>query len=64
MQARNMDSADFVYEELDENQRSPISDLYANGKLNIIETTEAIDFQKISELLENSNGLSFEDCSV
>lgn len=27
----NMDSTDFVYEELDENQRSPISDLYANG---------------------------------
>lgn len=57
-------TTDFVYEELDENQRNPISDLYANGKLNIIETTEAIDFQKISELLENSNGLSFEDCSV
>jgi rRNA-processing protein FCF1 len=57
-------TTDFVYDELNENQRSPISALNANGKLKIIETTEVVDFQKISKLLENSNGLSFEDCSV
>ena len=38
--------------------------LYKNGYLKIIETEETIDFQNISELLESSSGLSFEDCSV
>ncbi|MFT4577036.1 MAG: rRNA-processing protein FCF1 [Polaribacter sp.] len=57
-------TTDFVYEELNEEQRSPISILNKNGHLKIIETEELVDFQKISALLESSSGLSFEDCSV
>lgn len=60
----DLHTTDFVYEELNENQKSPISILSENGFLKIIETEEIIDFQSISELLESSSGLSFEDCSV
>ena len=57
-------TTDFVYEELNEEQKSPVSSLLENGTLNVIETLEVEDFQGINELLEASNGLSFEDCSV
>ncbi|MCD8435978.1 PIN domain-containing protein [Tenacibaculum dicentrarchi] len=57
-------TTDFVYEELNEEQRSPVSVLHQNGYLKIIETEEIIDFQNITELLNSSSGLSFEDCSV
>ncbi|MCP4971749.1 MAG: PIN domain-containing protein [Arcobacter sp.] len=57
-------TTDFVFEELNEEQKSPVSVLHRNNKLTIIETTELADYQKISDLLERSNGLSFEDCSV
>jgi len=57
-------TTDFVYEELNEEQRSPVSSLLEKGVLNIIETVEIIDFQEINRLLDSSSGLSFEDCSV
>ena len=57
-------TTDFVYEELNEEQKSPVSVLHKNGYLKIIETEETIDFQNITRLLESSSGLSFEDCSV
>lgn len=38
--------------------------LNKNGCLKIIETEETSDFQGITDLLESSSGLSFEDCSV
>lgn len=57
-------TTDFVYEELNEEQKSPVSNLYNNGTLKIIETQEVLEFQKINTLLEKSKGLSFEDCSV
>ena len=57
-------TTDFVYEELNEEQKSPVTILNKNGILKILETEELVDFQKITELLESSNGLSFEDCSV
>jgi predicted nucleic acid-binding protein len=57
-------TTDFVYEELNEEQKSPVSVLHKNGYLKIIETEEILDFQSITELLESSSGLSFEDCSV
>ena len=57
-------TTDFVYEELNEEQKSPVSVLHKNGYLEIIETEETIDFQKITELLNSSSGLSFVDCSV
>lgn len=57
-------TTDFVYEELNQEQKSPVSNLLENGTLNLIETIEIEDFQNINQLLESSNGLSFEDCSV
>ncbi len=57
-------TTDFVYEELNEEQKSPVSKLYDSGILNIIETKEISDFQNITTLLNRSKGLSFEDCSV
>lgn len=60
----NLHTTDFVYEELNEIQKSPVSILSEKGFLKIIETEDLIDYQSISELLESSSGLSFEDCSV
>tara|TARA_B100001146_G_scaffold217296_1_gene221725 strand:- start:472 stop:987 length:516 start_codon:yes stop_codon:yes gene_type:complete len=60
----DLHTTDFVYEELNEDQKSPVSILSQNGFLKIIETEEIVDFQSITELLDSSNGLSFEDCSV
>ena len=57
-------TTDFVYEELNEIQKSPISTLLIKDHLTIIETEDIQDFQNITTLLENSNGLSLEDCSV
>jgi predicted nucleic acid-binding protein len=57
-------TTDFVYEELNEEQKSSVSVLHKKGYLKIIETEEILDFQSITELLESSSGLSFEDCSV
>ena len=57
-------TTDFVYEELNQEQKSPVSMLNKNGHLTIIETEETIDFQNITNLLDSSTGLSFEDCSV
>lgn len=57
-------TTDFVYEELNIEQKKTVSLLLKNGSINIIETIDIKDFQEISNLLEISNGLSFEDCSV
>lgn len=57
-------TTDFVYEELNEEQKSPVSSLLKEGRLNIIETIDSKDFKGINALLNSSNGLSFEDCSV
>jgi len=57
-------TTDFVYEELNEEQKGTLSSLLKSGALNIIETIEVQDFQEINRLLNQSNGLSFEDCSV
>ena len=57
-------TTDFVYEELNAEQKSPVSVLHEKGYLKIIETEEILDFQSITGLLESSSGLSFEDCSV
>lgn len=57
-------STDFVIEELNQDQRSLVDNLINSGKLSVIATDSEVDFIGISNLLENSNGLSFEDCSV
>lgn len=57
-------TTDFVFEELNQDQQSPVSVLVSKGVLNVIETIEADDYNGIIQLLETSSGLSFEDCSV
>ncbi|WP_179004438.1 hypothetical protein [Winogradskyella forsetii] len=57
-------TTDFVIEELNDKQRAPITELSESNKLGIIETIAIEDFQGINIILENSSGLSFEDCSV
>lgn len=60
----DLHTTDFVIEELNDEQLKPVSKLIKSGKLKVIETEDAMDFQGITNLLENSNGLSFEDYSV
>ena len=60
----DLHTTDFVIEELNDKQREPITELSQSNKLGIIETIKIEDFQGINSILENSSGLSFEDCSV
>jgi len=57
-------TTDFILEEVNPDQKSHILPVIDAGKLNLIVTTEVEDFQGIADLLENSSGLSFEDCSA
>lgn len=57
-------TTDFVFNEIDENQKKSVQKLKDNELLEVIETTENADYQGIQNLLDNNNGLSFEDCSV
>lgn len=60
----DLHTTDFVIEELNDEQRNPVSKLIKSKKLTVIETQDILDFQGITSILENSSGLSFEDCSV
>ncbi len=60
----DLHTTDFVLDELNDVQKTPIVNLNNGKKLTVIETTETIDFQGITTILEKSTGLSFEDCSV
>jgi rRNA-processing protein FCF1 len=55
---------DFVYEELHENQRNTIQRYIDDNKIELIITESEEDFTNIATILENTSGLSFEDCSV
>jgi len=57
-------TTDFVLEELNKTQRKLVDKMVNDCVLNIIETENEIDFLGINDLLTNSKGLSFEDCSV
>lgn len=57
-------TTDFVFEELNEDQKIVIEEYINSGEIELIITEEEEDFQSISAILENSSGLSFEDCSV
>ena len=59
-----MYTTDFVFEEIDDEQRNPVEKLIEQNIITIIETEETEDYQGITNLLESSTGLSFEDCSV
>ncbi|AGC77948.1 hypothetical protein LX97_03473 [Nonlabens dokdonensis] len=60
----DLHTTDFVLDELNDEQKTPITNLNNGKKLTVIETTETIDFQGITTILGKSTGLSFEDCSV
>ncbi|QCX37341.1 hypothetical protein FF125_02390 [Aureibaculum algae] len=60
----DLHTTDFVLDELNDEQRTPIVNLNSGKKLTVIETIETTDFQGITTILEKSTGLSFEDCSV
>ncbi len=56
-------TTDFVFEELHEEQKDILKNFVDEGKLIIIESEEE-DLINISKILNETNGLSFEDCSV
>ena len=55
---------DFVHEELHENQRHIIQGYIDDVKIELIITENEEDFINIATILDNTSGLSFEDCSV
>lgn len=57
-------TTDFVFEELNENQKNIIDNYITLGNIELILTEEEEDFIGINAILKNSSGLSFEDCSV
>jgi predicted nucleic acid-binding protein len=57
-------TTDFVLEELNDEQKNIVKQFIEAGKIEIIVTEEVEDFVGIASVLENSSGLSFEDCSV
>lgn len=59
-----MFTTDFILEELNSSQRVLVNKLIESQELVVIETNEFEDYSGISNLLEHTNGLSFEDCSV
>jgi len=60
----DLHTTDFVIDELNTEQKTPVSKLNSSNKLKVIKTESTEDFKGINGLLQNSNGLSFEDCSV
>ncbi|MFV8368885.1 hypothetical protein [Flavobacterium sp. LB2R40] len=57
-------TTDFVFEELNEDQKIIIEEFINSGKIELIITEKEEDFISIVTILDNSSGLSFEDCSV
>ncbi len=57
-------TTDFVYEELNEEQKIVITGFIDSGDIELIVTEDDEDYNRIVDILENSSGLSFEDCSV
>jgi predicted nucleic acid-binding protein len=57
-------TTDFILEELNRTQRELVDKLVISKELIVIETNEVKDYSGINDLLEQTNGLSFEDCSV
>ncbi len=59
-----LNTTDFVLEELNPDQNKVIQEFISSGKIQLITTNNIEDLQGINNLLESSSGLSFEDCSV
>lgn len=57
-------TTDFILEELNQTQGVLVDELVFSKELVVIETNEIEDYYGITNLLNQTNGLSFEDCSV
>lgn len=57
-------TTDFILEELNQAQRVLVDKLVFSKELVVIETNEIEDYYGITVLLNQTKGLSFEDCSV
>ena len=57
-------TTDFVFEELNEEQKIIINEYIKSEHIELITTENDEDFESIINILRNSSGLSFEDCSV
>ena len=57
-------STDFIFEELNDDQKEIINVYIESNQIELITTEEDEDFESIASILDNSSGLSFEDCSV
>lgn len=57
-------TTDFVYEELNEEQKIVITSFIDSGDIELIVTEDVEDYDRIINIMESSSGLSFEDCSV
>jgi rRNA-processing protein FCF1 len=57
-------TTDFVFDELNENQKKYIEVFVHSGQIELIKTESAEDYDAILAILRNCSGLSFEDCSV
>lgn len=60
----DLKTTDFVFEELNDDQKVIIEAYINSEHIELITTEKEEDFESITAILENSSGLSFEDCSV
>ena len=60
----DLKTTDFVFEELNHDQKVIIEAYINSDDIELILTDTEEDFESIMTILENSSGLSFEDCSV
>ena len=60
----SLKTTDFVFEELNSIQQETFREFVDDGRLELIITESDEDFTSITEILEATTGLSFEDCSV
>ena len=60
----DLKTTDFIFEELNDDQKEIINVYIESNQIELITTEEDEDFESIASILDNSSGLSFEDCSV
>ena len=60
----DLKTTDFIYEEFNDDQKEIINVYIESNQIELIITEEEEDFESIISILDNSSGLSFEDCSV
>ena len=60
----DLKTTDVVFDELNDNQKVIIESYINSGYIELITIEKEVDFQSIATILENSSGLSFEDCTV